>query len=63
MARRFRPEGVTCGVALVALGIAATLANQGQIDLLRTVRNGWPLLLVLWGALELVLTYSSRRSA
>jgi len=63
MAFRFRPEGVTCGLGLVALGAAATLANLGQLDLLATVRNGWPLLLIVWGALELLLTYSTRRPA
>ncbi len=63
MALRFRPERLTLGVALVALGVATLLANQGRLDLLLTVRQGWPLLLILWGVLELALTLSSRRSS
>ncbi len=63
MAFRFRPEGITCGLGLVGLGTAATLANLGRIDLLSTVRHAWPVLLIVWGVLELLLTYSSRRPA
>jgi hypothetical protein len=63
MASRFRPEGVTLGLGLLALGVATTLANLGRLDLLSTVRHGWPLLLIVWGGLELWLTYSSRRAA
>lgn len=61
MARRFRPEKLTLGIGLVALGIGALLANHGRLDLLAAVRHGWPLLLILWGVLELALTFSSRR--
>ncbi len=61
MALRFRPEGVTVGIGLVALGVLTSLANLGHLDLLRTVRQSWPLLLIVWGGLELLLTYSSRR--
>lgn len=63
MASRFRPEGVTMGLGLVGLGVATLLGNLGRIDLLSTVRHFWPLLLVVWGVLELWLTYSTRRSA
>ena len=61
MALRFSPEGVTVGIGLLALGLLASLANLGYLDLLRAVRQSWPLLLVVWGVLELLLTYSSRR--
>jgi hypothetical protein len=63
MALRFRPEGVTIGLGLAGLGVLASLANLGQLDLLRAVRQSWPLLLIVWGVLELVLTYSSRRAS
>jgi len=61
----FSSEGLTLGAGLVALGVLWTLANLGRIDLLSAVRTWWPLLLVLWGVLELVdlaLRRSSRRS-
>jgi len=61
MALRFRPEGVTAGLGLVGIGILTTLSNLGHLDLLRSVRQSWPLLLIVWGVLELLLTYSSRR--
>ncbi|HJS58687.1 MAG TPA: DUF5668 domain-containing protein [Vicinamibacteria bacterium] len=63
MALRFRPEGITVGIGLVALGVLTSLANLGQLDLLRVVRQSWPLLLIVWGVLELLLTYSSRRTS
>ena len=63
MAVRFRPEGITVGVGLVGLGILAMLSNLGYLDLLKTVRQSWPLLLIVWGLLELLLTYSSRRAS
>jgi hypothetical protein len=63
MTLRFRPEGVTVGIGLVALGVLTSLANLGQLDLLRAVRQSWPLLLIVWGVLELLLTYSSRRTS
>jgi hypothetical protein len=55
MSRRgFSPEGVTLGASLVALGVLGTLANLGRIELLPLLRTFWPLVLVLWGVLELV---------
>jgi hypothetical protein len=50
----FSPEGLTFGAGLVALGVLWTLSNMGRVDLLSTLRTFWPLLLVLWGILELV---------
>jgi hypothetical protein len=57
--RRFRPEGVAFGIALLGLGLLATLANLGYVDLLRSVRLTWPLVLVVWGAAELYKTLSA----
>lgn len=50
----FSPEGLTVGTGLVAAGVLWTLSNMGRLDLLSTLRTYWPLLMVLWGVLELV---------
>jgi hypothetical protein len=50
----FSPEGLTLGAGLVATGVLWTLSNMGRLDLLSTLRTFWPLLLVLWGVLELI---------
>jgi len=51
----FSPEGITLGVSLIVTGVLWTLSNMGRVDLLGTLRLWWPLALVLWGSLELVL--------
>jgi LiaI-LiaF-like transmembrane region len=61
MARVARPEDLTLGLSLVALGALWTLANLGRIDLLETVRTWWPATLVVWGVLELAHSLTSRR--
>jgi hypothetical protein len=50
----FSPEGLTLGAGLVAVGVLWTLSNMGSLDLLSVLRTYWPVLLVLWGVLELV---------
>ena len=50
----FSPERLTLGAGLVAVGVLWTFSNMGRLDLLSTLRTYWPLLLVLWGVLELV---------
>jgi hypothetical protein len=52
--RAFSPEGLTLGVGLVGIGVLWTLSNLGSVDLLHVLRTWWPLLLILWGVLELV---------
>lgn len=61
MAAAFKPEGLTLGLSLIALGALGTLANFGRIDFLATLRTWWPLSLVLWGALELCGSILARR--
>jgi hypothetical protein len=51
--RAFSPESLTLGLGLVAIGVLWTLSNLGQLDLLQALRTWWPLLLILWGVLEL----------
>jgi hypothetical protein len=62
VARHFKPEGIALGAGLLGLGILATLANLGYVDLLRSARLTWPLVLVIWGAAELYKTFSAGRA-
>jgi hypothetical protein len=58
---RVNVEGLVAGVGLVALGVVFTLGNFGRIDALATLHRVWPLLLVVWGGLELALAAAQRR--
>jgi hypothetical protein len=55
-------EKVVLGLGLVGLGAVWTLGNLGRLDALDTLHRWWPLLLVIWGALEIGVSVS-RRSA
>jgi hypothetical protein len=50
----FSPEGVTLGLGFIAVGLLWTLSNFGRVDLLLVLRTWWPMLLIVWGAVELV---------
>jgi len=60
MATGFSIERIVIGFALLGVGVVWMLANAGRVDLLTALRTWWPLLLVLWGALELVASLSGR---
>jgi hypothetical protein len=60
VARKLRPEGLTLGLLLVALGSVALLDNFGRVDFLETVRTWWPLSLLVWGLLEVMASLKSR---
>jgi hypothetical protein len=60
MATPFSIERVVIGFALLGLGVLWLLANAGRLDLLSALRTWWPLLLVLWGSLELAAAFSRR---
>lgn len=60
--RAFSPEGLTLGVGLVGMGVLWTMSNLGRVDLLHALHMGWPLLLVLWGILELADLFVRRAS-
>ena len=62
MAQPYKPETLVLGVALIGLGVAWTLANMGSIDLLGTLRRWWPVILVVWGGLELYRSYADTRT-
>lgn len=53
-----RVDALVFGASLIALGILWTLSNLGRLDLLPALRRWWPLVLVVWGALELGVTLS-----
>ena len=56
-------EKLVLGLALVGLGVVWTLGNLGKLDALDTLHRWWPLLLVVWGALEIVVSVSRRSAA
>ena len=56
-------EKLVLGLALVGLGVVWTLGNLGKLDALDTLHRWWPLLLVVWGALEIVVSVSRRFAA
>lgn len=58
-----RTDGVVVGLSLLAVGVLWTLANFGQLDLLRTLATWWPLTLVVWGVLELYNWSATRRTS
>jgi len=62
MAASFSIERIVIGFALLGLGMLWLLANAGRVDLLSALRTWWPLLLVLWGGLELVAAFSRREA-
>jgi hypothetical protein len=63
MLSSLRVERVVLGVGLVGLGVLVTLANLERIDLLSALRIAWPALLVLWGTLEVIVSFAGRESS
>jgi hypothetical protein len=61
MARGRSREAVVVGLGLIGVGVAWTLANLGRIDLLATLRTYWPLLLIVWGGIELTASLTRPR--
>ena len=55
-------DRIVMALGLIGLGILMMLANLDRIDLLRALRIFWPALLILWGALELVVSFARRAS-
>jgi hypothetical protein len=62
MLSSLRVERIVLGVGLVGLGVIFTLANLERVDLLSTLRLAWPVLLVLWGTLEVIVSFARRES-
>ena len=46
-------ESFVLGFCLLSVGILWTLANLGELELLKTLRTWWPTSLVVWGLAEL----------
>jgi hypothetical protein len=57
-----RVESVVIGLGLIGLGVVLTLGNLERLDALHTLRTWWPLLLVVWGGLE-IAGWGARRAA
>lgn len=55
-------EQVVAGLGLIGLGVLWTLGNLDRIDLLHALRIFFPALLVVWGVLELIVSFSRRAS-
>jgi cell wall-active antibiotic response 4TMS protein YvqF len=58
MLSSLRVERVVLGLGLIGLGTLWTLSNFDRIDLLVALRRFWPMLLIAWGALELVVSFA-----
>ena len=56
-----RVERLVVGIGLVGIGVVWTLGNLGKLDALDTLHRWWPMLLVVWGALD-VAAWAARRS-
>jgi hypothetical protein len=56
-------EKLVLGLGLVALGVVLTLGNLGRLDVIDTLHRWWPLLLVVWGALEIAVSVTRRSAA
>jgi hypothetical protein len=56
-------EQLVFGLGLVGLGVVWTLGNLGKLDALDTLHRWWPLLLVVWGGLELAVSLARRAQA
>ena len=56
-----RVERLVVGLGLVGIGVVWTLGNLGKLDALETLHRWWPMLLVVWGALD-VAAWAARRS-
>jgi hypothetical protein len=57
-----RVDRIVMGLGLVGLGTIWMLGNLERLDVLRALRLFWPALLILWGVLELVVTFLRRSS-
>lgn len=55
---RLRPEPLVLGLTLTGVGLLWILGNLGRIDFLATLHTWWPLSLLVWGVLELALSWS-----
>jgi hypothetical protein len=55
-------DRVVAGLGLVGLGVLWTLGNFERIDLLQALRFFFPALLVVWGVLELIVSFARRVS-
>jgi hypothetical protein len=62
MLSSLKVDRVVFALGLIGVGVLWTLANFDRIDLLVALRRFWPSLLIVWGVLELAVSFA-RRSA
>jgi hypothetical protein len=55
-------DRIVVALGLIGLGVLTMLANLDRLDLLQALRVFWPSLLILWGALELIVSFARRAS-
>lgn len=55
-------DRLVMALGLIGLGVLMMLANFDRLDLLQALRIFWPALLILWGALELIVSFTRRAS-
>lgn len=62
MLSSLKVERVVMGLGLMGVGVLWTLANFDRVDLLQALRRFWPTLLIVWGVLELAVSFARRES-
>jgi hypothetical protein len=60
MAVRIRVESMVVGLCLTGVGVLWILANLGRVDFLSSLRTWWPVSLLVWGVLELLVSFVER---
>jgi LiaF transmembrane domain len=55
-------DRIVVALGLIGLGALMMLANLDRLDLLPALRIFWPALLIVWGLLELVVSFARRTS-
>jgi hypothetical protein len=63
MAPRLRVEPMVVGLCLTGVGVLWILGNLGRLDFLTALHRWWPLSLLAWGVLELLVSWAGHGSS